>query len=96
MNREVAPDVVSAEMDPEAGASEAARLGYSSRGWQGRRRMVEIAVFATLIVGAIFAMPGLGELRDRLGGADPGMMLLVAAVDLGNVLAFVGEFRGVL
>ena len=82
VNREGAIDVVDDEMDP-------------SSSWQGRRRLIEIAVFGTLIVGALFALPGLGELRDRLAGADAGLIALVAAVEIGSCLAFVAAFRGV-
>src|SRR4051812_43238692 len=63
--------------------------------WQGRRRLIEIAVFGALIVGALFALPGLGELRDRLAGADAGLIALVAVVEVGSCLAFVAAFRGV-
>jgi uncharacterized membrane protein YbhN (UPF0104 family) len=62
---------------------------------QGRRRLVEIGVFAILIAGAIAALPGLGDLRDRLAGADLSLVAAVAAVELGSCLAFVLAFRGV-
>ena len=32
---------------------------------------MEIVVFAALIVGAVVTLPGLGDVRDRLAGADP-------------------------
>src|ERR1044072_2933988 len=51
-------EVVDAEMEPGARP--------------GRRRMVEIAVFAALIVGAIVTLPGLGDVRDRPAGANIG------------------------
>ena len=91
VNREAAIDVVGDEMDA---TSTAARLGFASHG-QGRRRLIEIAVFGALIVGALFTLPGLGELRDRLAGADAGLIALVAAVEVGSCLAFVAAFRGV-
>jgi uncharacterized membrane protein YbhN (UPF0104 family) len=62
---------------------------------QGRRRFVEIGVFAALLVGALFAFPGLGELRDRLAGADPRLLVLAAALEVGSCLAFVAAFKGV-
>jgi uncharacterized protein (TIRG00374 family) len=62
--------------------------------WHGRR-LVEIGVFLALIVGAIFAMPGLGDLRERLGGADPAFIALAALLEIASCLAFVAVFRGV-
>ncbi len=62
---------------------------------QGSRRLIEIGVFAALLVGALFAFPGLGELRDRLAGADPRLIALAAALEVGSCLAFVAAFRGV-
>jgi uncharacterized membrane protein YbhN (UPF0104 family) len=61
----------------------------------GRRRVVEIAVFAALIGGALFALPGLDDLRQRLAGADPRLIALAAVLEVGSCLAFVAVFRGV-
>ncbi len=95
MNQTPDTDVVGVEMElAERGASTAARLGYTSQA-QGRRRLIEIGVFAALIVGAVFALPGLGDLRERLAGADPRLIALAAAVEVGSCLAFVAAFRGV-
>jgi uncharacterized membrane protein YbhN (UPF0104 family) len=60
-----------------------------------RRRVVEIGVFALLIGGALFALPGLDEFRARLAGADPRLVALAAALEVGSCLAFVTAFRGV-
>ena len=62
---------------------------------QSRRRLVEIGLFAALLVGAVIALPGLGELRDRLAGADPALIALALALEIGSCLAFVAAFRGV-
>ncbi len=62
--------------------------------WQGGR-LIGIAVFGALIVGAVFALPGLGELRDRLAGADPVLVAVALLLELGSCLAFVAAFRGV-
>ncbi|MDX6584094.1 MAG: putative heme transporter [Solirubrobacterales bacterium] len=62
---------------------------------QGGRRLAEIGVFAALIGGALFALPGLGDLRARLAGADPKLIALAAAFEVGSCLAFVAAFRGV-
>ncbi len=64
------------------------------QGWNGRR-LIEVGVFLALIVGAIFALPGLGDLRERLTGADPALIALAAALEIGSCLAFVAAFRGV-
>ena len=80
MNRKDAERVVGGEMELE--------------GWNGRR-LVEIGVFLALIVGAIFALPGLGDLRERLTGADPALITLALALEVGSCLAFVAAFRGV-
>lgn len=63
--------------------------------WHGGRRLIEIGVFALLIVGALFALPGLDELRERLAGADPRLVVLAALLEVGSCLAFVAAFRGV-
>lgn len=81
MNQQDAAAAVNAEMDP----------GH----WQGRRRLIEIAVFGALIVGAVLTLPGLGDLRDRLAGADLKLVALIAVVEIGSCLAFVAAFRGV-
>ena len=83
MNQVAMDRVETSEMD----------LATSSLG-QGRR-LVEIGVFAALLVGALFALPGLGELRDRLAGADAGLIALAAILEVGSCLAFVATFRGV-
>jgi uncharacterized membrane protein YbhN (UPF0104 family) len=61
----------------------------------GRRRLIEIGLFGALVVGAVFAFPGFGDLRDRLAGADPRLIALAALLEIGSCLAFVAAFRGV-
>ena len=80
MNRNAMDRVVQSEMEP---------LG------QGRRRLIEIGVFVALLIGAVFALPGLGDLRDRLAGADPRLIAVAAILEVGSCLAFVAAFRGV-
>src|SRR5262245_23450480 len=60
-----------------------------------RRRLIEIGVLLALIGGALFALPGLGDLRERLAGANPALIGLTAALELGSCLAFVAAFKGV-
>ncbi|HEX2128723.1 MAG TPA: lysylphosphatidylglycerol synthase transmembrane domain-containing protein [Solirubrobacterales bacterium] len=62
---------------------------------QSRRRLVELGVFVALLTGAIVALPGLGDLRERLAAADLSLVVLAAALELGSCLAFVAAFRGV-
>jgi uncharacterized membrane protein YbhN (UPF0104 family) len=81
MSRKDAEGVIGGAMEP-------------GRAWQGRR-LVEVGVFLALIVGAIFTLPGLGDLRERLTGADPALIALAAALEIGSCLAFVAAFRGV-
>jgi uncharacterized membrane protein YbhN (UPF0104 family) len=81
VNRKDADPVVGAEMDLK-------------EHWHGRR-FVEVGVFLALIVGAIVALPGLGDLRSRLSGADPSFIALAALLEIGSCLAFVAAFRGV-
>jgi uncharacterized membrane protein YbhN (UPF0104 family) len=61
----------------------------------GGRRLVEIGVFAAMIGGALFALPGLDEFRARLAGADPRLIAVAALLEVGSCLAFVAAFRGV-
>ena len=63
--------------------------------WQGGRRLVEIGVFAALLIGALFAFPGLDDLRERLAGADPRLIAVAAILEVGSCLAFVAAFKGV-
>jgi uncharacterized membrane protein YbhN (UPF0104 family) len=78
-------------MNDEAAATPIPELSLP----RDRRRLVEIGVLLALIGGALFALPGLGDLRERLAGADPGLIALTAALELGSCLAFVAAFKGV-
>ncbi len=60
-----------------------------------KRRLVELAILGLLLVAAVGALPGLGEVRERLAGADPALIALAAALEVGSCLAFVAAFRGV-
>jgi uncharacterized membrane protein YbhN (UPF0104 family) len=78
-------------MNGEASPAPIPELGVP----RDRRRLVEIGVLLALIGGALFALPGLGDLRERLAGADPGLIALTAALEVGSCLAFVAAFKGV-
>jgi len=77
------------------GTREIAESTLDFGGRPGRRRLIEIGVFGALIVGAVLAFPGFGDLRARLAGADPRLIALAAVVEVGSCLAFVAAFRGV-
>jgi hypothetical protein len=77
----------------DAGRLEPGEMEFAR--WQGGRRLVELGVLAALLVAAVFALPGLDELRDRLAGADPALIALAATLEIGSCLAFVAAFRGV-
>jgi uncharacterized membrane protein YbhN (UPF0104 family) len=78
-------------MNGEAHAAPVPDLGMP----RDRRRLIELGVLLALIGGALFALPGLGDLRERLAGANPGLIALTAALELGSCLAFVAAFKGV-
>lgn len=59
------------------------------------RRLIGIAIFCALVAGAILAIPGLGNLRERLAGADLTLIAVAAACEISSCLAFVAAFRGV-
>jgi len=58
------------------------------------RLAVVAAVFVALAV-AVASMPGLDELRRRLGDAAPGWLAFALALEAASCLAFVAAFRGV-
>jgi uncharacterized membrane protein YbhN (UPF0104 family) len=53
------------------------------------RRAVLFAVLAVVAAVAIGSLPGVGEVRERLAGADPRWLLAVAACAMGSMLGFV-------
>jgi uncharacterized membrane protein YbhN (UPF0104 family) len=59
------------------------------------RRVLQIAVVALVVVLAVATLPGLGEVRERFGGARVAWLLLALVLEAGSVVAFVAAFRGV-
>jgi len=63
-----------------------------------RRRLgLRLALVAVVLAGmgiAIASLPGLGEVRDRLGDASPGWLAAALALQVASCLAFVVVFRG--
>jgi len=59
------------------------------------RRVVQIALIGLVVIVAVSALPGLGEVRERFAGARPGWLVAAVALELGSVAGFVAAFRGV-
>jgi uncharacterized membrane protein YbhN (UPF0104 family) len=60
-----------------------------------RRSLVLLAAVVLVVVAAIVLVPGLGSLRGRFTGAQPGWLVLAAVFQLGSCAAYVLVFRGV-
>jgi uncharacterized membrane protein YbhN (UPF0104 family) len=60
-----------------------------------RRSLVVLAAVVLVVVAAIVLVPGLGSLRTRFTGAQPGWLVLAAVFQLGSCAAYVLLFRGV-
>lgn len=56
-------------------------------------RVVQIAAVIALVVAAISALPGLGELRSRFAHADGGWIVAVVLAELGSCAGYVLVFR---
>lgn len=57
------------------------------------RRVLELAGLAVVVAVVILFTPGLGALRDRLGDAQPGWLVVAAAAELLSTLSYVVIFR---
>jgi len=60
-----------------------------------RRSLLTVAAIVLVIVAAIVLVPGLGSLRDRFAGAQPGWLVLAGALQLGSCASYVLLFRAV-
>ena len=80
----IEPDAVEAEALPDEFSP--SRL---------RRSLVVLAAVVLVVVAAIVLVPGLGSLRTRFTGAQPGWLMLAAVFQLGSCAAYVLLFRGV-
>jgi uncharacterized protein (TIRG00374 family) len=60
----------------------------------GRRALTSVGLLALLGLVALFA-PGLGEVRDKLAGADPGWLAVAAALEGLSCVSYVLMFRPV-
>lgn len=59
------------------------------------RRVIQIALVALVVIVAVSALPGLGDVRERFAGSRPAWLAAALALETGSVLAFVAALRGV-
>ena len=60
-----------------------------------RRSLVVLAAVVLAVVAAVVLVPGLGSLREKFTGAQPGWLALAVILQLGSCAAYVLVFRGV-
>jgi uncharacterized membrane protein YbhN (UPF0104 family) len=60
-----------------------------------RRSLVILGVVVLLVIAAITLLPGLGSLRERFSGAEPGWLVVAAVLQLASCASYVLVFRGV-
>src|SRR5215211_3033646 len=60
-----------------------------------RRSLILLAVVVLAVVAVLVLVPGLGSLREKFMGAQPGWLALAVILQLGSCAAYVLVFRGV-
>ena len=60
-----------------------------------KRSLLILGAIVAVVVAAIVLVPGLGSLRDRFNGAQPGWLVLAGVLQLGSCASYVLVFRGV-
>jgi uncharacterized membrane protein YbhN (UPF0104 family) len=60
-----------------------------------RRRAIQVAALLAVVGLVAWFAPGLGEVRDRLKGADPGWLVLAVVLELLSCLSYVLMFKPV-
>src|SRR4051794_17738860 len=60
-----------------------------------RRSLVLLAAVVLGVVAVVVLVPGLGSLREKFMGAQPGWLALAVVLQLGSCAAYVLVFRGV-
>ena len=60
-----------------------------------KRSLLVLGGIVLVVVAAIVLVPGLGSLRDRFAGAQPGWLVLAAFLQLGSCASYVLVFRAV-
>jgi uncharacterized membrane protein YbhN (UPF0104 family) len=58
-----------------------------------RRRAIQVAILLAVVGLVAWFAPGLGEVRDRLSGADPAWLVLAVALELLSCLSYVLMFK---
>src|SRR3954454_2118815 len=60
-----------------------------------KRSLLVLGGIVLVVVAAIVLVPGLGSLRDRFAGAQPGWLVLAAVLQLASCASYVLVFRAV-
>ena len=60
-----------------------------------RRSLLTVAAIVVAVVAVIVLIPGLGSLRERFNGAEPGWLLFASVLQLGSCASYVLVFRAV-
>src|SRR3954453_11859977 len=60
-----------------------------------RRSLLLVAAIVVVVVAAVVLVPGLGSVRSRFTGAQPGWLVLAAVLQLASCAGYVLVFRGV-
>jgi uncharacterized membrane protein YbhN (UPF0104 family) len=60
-----------------------------------KRSILILTAIVVVVVALIVLVPGLGSLRERFNGAQPGWLVLAAVLQLGSCASYVLVFRGV-
>jgi uncharacterized membrane protein YbhN (UPF0104 family) len=60
-----------------------------------RRSLAVLVVLVLVVVAVVVLVPGLGSLRSRFMGAQPGWLVFAAILQLGSCASYVLVFRGV-
>jgi uncharacterized membrane protein YbhN (UPF0104 family) len=60
-----------------------------------RRSLLVLAAVVLVVAAAVVLVPGLGSLRERFMGAEPGWLALAAGLQVASCAAYVLVFRGV-
>src|SRR3954471_19410408 len=60
-----------------------------------RRSLLILGAIVIVVIAAIVLVPGLGSLRERFDGAQPGWLIFAAVLQLASCGSYVLVFRGV-
>ena len=82
-------------LEPAAVAVEAEPLPEEFSASRLRRSLLVLTAIVLVVVAAIVLVPGLGSLRERFSGAQPGWLAFAAVLQLASCASYVVVFRGV-